>query len=140
MNGPTALALFGFLGWTLALLLLMEVLRARLVLIGAVRADRFTPDHAGLSPFMQRLARVHANCLEGLPLFGGLMLLALATGQSALTDPLAFWLLGARLLQSGVHLVSVAVSAINLRFTAFMVQVGIGVWWSWLLLQASLQP
>jgi uncharacterized MAPEG superfamily protein len=136
MTGPTALALLGFLGWTLALLLLMELLRARLVLIGATRADRFTPDNAGLSPFMQRLARAHANCIEGLPLFGGLMLLALVSGQSALTDPLAPWLLGARLLQSSVHLASLQVMAINLRFAAFMVQVGIAVWWCWLLLRA----
>jgi hypothetical protein len=25
---------------------------------------------------MQRLARAHANCVEGLPIFGGLMLIA----------------------------------------------------------------
>lgn len=136
MTGPTALALLGFLAWTLMLLLLMEVLRGRAVLMGEVTSDRITPDNAGLSPFMQRLARVHANCIEGLPLFGGLMLLALATGQSALTDPLAYWLLGARLLQSTAHLVSLQVTVIHLRFAAFMVQVGIGLWWCWLLLQA----
>ena len=28
------------------------------------------PDNANLSPFMQRLARTHANCLEGLPIVG----------------------------------------------------------------------
>jgi hypothetical protein len=42
----------------------------------------------------------------------------------------------ARLLQSGFHLASGSVVAINLRFTAFAVQMGIGAWWAWRLLFA----
>ena len=56
-------------------------------------ADGFTPDNAGLSPFMQRLARAHANCVEGLPIFGGLLAIAIMTSRTAITDPLAFWFL-----------------------------------------------
>jgi hypothetical protein len=78
----TLLALLGFLSWTLALLLMMEIIRSQLVLTRAVPASGFTPDNAGLSPFMQRLARAHANCVEGLPLFGGFMLLAVVAGRS----------------------------------------------------------
>ena len=55
---PSALALALFIAWALALLLLMEVLRSHLVLTGRVPSNGFTPDNAGLSPFMQRLARV----------------------------------------------------------------------------------
>jgi uncharacterized MAPEG superfamily protein len=130
----SALGLALFIAWTLALLVLMEVLRSRLVLLGRVPSNGFTPDNANLSPFMQRLARAHANCLENLPVFGGLLLLALATGRSGVTDPLALWLVGARVVQSCIHLASLSVWAVNLRFTAFLVQTVIGVYWAWRLI------
>ena len=130
----SALALALFIAWALALLVLMEVLRSRLVLTGRVPSNGFTPDNAKLSPFMQRLARAHANCVESLPLFGGLLLLALATGQQAVTDPLALWLVLARVVQSTIHLASLSVLAVNARFAAFAVQMGIGIHWAYLLL------
>lgn len=138
MNAMTATtsatALAGLLGWTLLLLLTMEVLRVAWVARGRVAANEFRPDNANLSPFMQRLARAHANCIEGLPLFGGLLLLALATQRTAITDPLAPWLLAARVLQSSVHLASTSVPAVNLRFAAFCVQLVIAGRWTWGLL------
>jgi len=127
---PTLLALTGFVSWTLLLLVLMEIIRSKLVVAGEVPANGFQPDNANLSPFMQRLARAHANCLEGLPLFGGLMLIAAVAGRSSLTDPLAYVFLGARVLQSLVHLASVSAPAVTLRFCAFAVQIGIGVYWA----------
>jgi uncharacterized MAPEG superfamily protein len=127
---PTLTALTGFLAWSMFLLILMEVLRARLVVTKAVASNGFQPDNANLSLFMQRLARAHANCIEGLPLFGGLMLVAVLAGRSAITDSLAYVFLGARVLQSLVHLSSLAVVAVNVRFTAFAVQMGIGAYWA----------
>ena len=132
----TLLALLGFLSWTLALLLVMEVIRAKLVLSKQVAANGFTPDNAGLSPFMQRLARAHANCLEGLPLFGGFMLLAVIAGKAHVTDPLAYAFLAARIVQSLIHLASTSPLAVTARFTAFAVQMGIAVYWAVLLHQA----
>lgn len=134
MTSTSALVLTALIAWTLLLLILMEALRARLVLSGRVAANAFAPDNAGLSPFMQRLARAHANCLEGLPIFGGLLVVALLTGKTGLTDPLAPWLLAARLAQSLIHLASTSVAAVNLRFAAFAVQLGIAAYWSYLLL------
>lgn len=131
---PSAAALAGLLGWTLLLLLAMEVLRVVWVARGRVAPNEFRPDNANLSPFMQRLARAHANCIEGLPLFGGLLLLALATQRTGVTDTLAPWLLAARVLQSSVHLASTSVPAVNLRFAAFCVQLVIAVRWTWGLL------
>jgi hypothetical protein len=68
--------------------------------------------------------------------FGGLMLVALITERSALTDPLAPWLLAARVVQSVIHLVSLSATAVTLRFTAFSVQMAIGVYWALRLLVA----
>lgn len=129
MESPSHLALLGFIAWTLLLLLWMEGIRSWLVLSRQVVANGFTPDNAGLSPFMQRLARAHANCLEGLPIFGGLLLLAIATEREAVTDGLAYALLLARLLQSIVHLASLSPAAVTVRFSLFAVQMGIAVWW-----------
>lgn len=127
---PTLFALFGFVAWSLALLVLMESIRAKMVLTGEVPANGFQPDNANLSPFMQRMARAHANCIEGLPIFGGLMLIALVAGQSAVTDSLAMIFLGARIVQSLIHLSSLSVTAVWVRFSAFAVQTAIGVYWA----------
>lgn len=127
---PTATALTGFIAWSLFLLVLMEVIRSKLVLTKAIPANGFNPDNSNLSPFMQRLARAHANCVEGLPIFGGLMLVAAVTGRSAITDPLAYVFLSARVVQSVIHLSSLSALAVTLRFTAFAVQMVIGVYWA----------
>ncbi len=126
----TLLALLGFLSWTLFLLVLMEAIRSKLVLTREVPANGFSPDNVGLSPFMQRLARAHANCLEGLPLFGGFMVLAVVAGKSDVTDPLAYVLLAARIIQSAIHLASTSPMAVTARFTAFAVQMGIAIYWT----------
>lgn len=137
MISPTSLALTGFITWALLLLVLMEVLRSQLVLRRKVPANAFAPDNAGLSPFMQRLARAHANCIESLPIFGGLLLIAIATNRASITDPLAYLLLGSRVFQSLVHLASVTEAAVTIRFTAFAVQMAIGVYWALKLLAAA---
>lgn len=124
------LALLGFISWTLFLLVLMELIRSKLVLTGAVPANGFDPENANLSPFMQRLARAHANCLEGLPIFGGLLLIAVVAGKPEVTDPLAFVLLAARMVQTVIHLMSISVTAVMARFSAFAVQMGIAIHWS----------
>lgn len=130
----TLTALTGFIAWTLFLLVLMELIRSKMVMTKSIQANEFRPDNANLSPFMQRLARAHANCLEGLPIFGGLMLVAVLSGRSAVTDPLAYTLLGARVLQSVLHLSSLSVQAVTLRFVAFAVQMGIAAYWAFRLL------
>lgn len=127
---PTLIALTGFVSWSLFLLVLMEAIRAKLVVTKAIPANGFNPDNSNLSPFMQRLARAHANCVEGLPIFGGLMLIAVVAGRSAVTDPLAYILLAARILQSVIHLGSLSALAVTLRFSAFAVQLAIAVYWA----------
>lgn len=97
----TAFALIGFIAWTLALLVLMETIRTCLVVAGKVPANRFTPDNSNLSPFMQRLARAHANCIEGLPLFlAAILLSASASRVASVIERLA------RFYRSLVHLLS----------------------------------
>lgn len=130
MFTPSTVALLGFITWALALLLLMEILRTQLVVRGRVAANEFQPDNANLSPFMQRLARAHANCVEGLPIFGGLLLISIVTENTEVTDPLAYVLLVSRVFQSLVHLISLSAVAVTIRFAAFAVQLAIAVYWA----------
>ena len=134
---PTLAALTGFVTWTLLLLVVMESMRTKLVLTRVIPANGFTPDNANLSPFMQRLARAHANCLEGLPVFGGLMVIAVVADRPSVTDPLAYVLLAARVAQSAIHLCSVSPTAVTLRFTAFSVQMAIAAYWALRLLRVA---
>ncbi|MGH8336251.1 MAG: MAPEG family protein, partial [Gammaproteobacteria bacterium] len=100
MANSSATVLTLLILWALVLLVLMEVLRTRLVVKGAIAGPQFRPDNANLSPFMQRLARAQSNCIEGLPIFGGLLIVALLTQRAGITDVLAPWLLLARVIQS----------------------------------------
>lgn len=137
MSSPSSIALTGFIAWALLLIVLMEVIRAQLVLRRKVPANGFTPDNAGLSPFMQRLARAHANCVESLPVFGGLLLVAIVTDRAYVTDSLAYLLLCSRVFQSLAHLASLSPTAVTIRFAAFVVQMGIGLYWVFMLLASA---
>ncbi len=136
MNNVSTTVLIGLTAWTLFLLILMETLRSRLIVTKAIAANAFKPDNSNLSPFMQRLARAHANCVESLPIFGVLLIVALLTNRAGVTDPLAPWLFAARLVQSCAHLASLSVPAVWVRFIAFAVQIAIAVYWSWALLMS----
>jgi uncharacterized MAPEG superfamily protein len=134
LNHPSADVLVGLAAWTLFLVILMELLRFRLILTKAVAANGFKPDNSNLSPFMQRIARAHANCVESVPIFGILLIVALLTNRTGVTDLLAPWLLGARVVQSCFHLASGSNLVSWLRFIAYAVQVAIAVYWLWALL------
>lgn len=134
MASPSLIALTLFIVWTLLLMALMEVIRSKIALQGTVSANEFRPDNANLSPFMQRLARAHANCIENIPVLGGLLLIAIVSGREYITDPLAYVLVAARFAQSLIHLASSSSAAVTLRFVAFITQAMIGLYWSFKLL------
>jgi uncharacterized MAPEG superfamily protein len=125
----TALALTGYVAWFLVLLVMVGGVRAGAVLTAQRAPNSFRPDGTDLSPFAGRLTRAHANCYESFPFVGGTLLAALATGSTAITDPLALVALASRIAQSSVHLASTSVMAVNLRFTLFLVQIGIAGYW-----------
>ena len=130
----SASVLTALIAWTMFLLILMEGLRVRFLVTKTVAANEFRPDNSNLPPFMQRLARAHANCIESFPIIGGLLIVALLTNRAGITDALAPRLLLARVLQSSIHMASTRPLAANLRFLAFAVQIAIAVYWAWALL------
>ncbi|HWV09445.1 MAG TPA: MAPEG family protein [Pseudomonas sp.] len=127
---PSACALLGLVAWTLLLLVLLLNQRGLLVLSGKLAINGFAPDGSNMpGGFGLRVVRAHANCVENLPLFAAVLLYAMVVNQTLITDPLAPVLLGARIFQSVMHLISTSPLFIWLRFTAFLVQLVILAWW-----------
>jgi uncharacterized MAPEG superfamily protein len=123
------LAVLGFAAWTLLLLAAIAALRATLTLRGLRYANSFAVSGEDVSPFSARLCRAHANCYENLPAFAGIVLVAVISGQSQVTDALALWALAARVAQSTIHLISTRNRAVILRFSCLSIQWVIQVDW-----------
>lgn len=126
----TSVALLGYASWTLLLILWIEVYRVYLVAGKGYLSTSFKPDGSDVSPFMGRLCRAHANCVENFPIIGGLLVVALATENRAVTEPTALLMLLARVAQSLVHVASGSPLAVNIRFLFFAIQLAIAVYWT----------
>jgi uncharacterized MAPEG superfamily protein len=127
---PSAIALLGLVAWPLLLMFLIINQRGLFVLGGKMKVNAFAPDGSNTpSAFGQRLVRAHANCLENLPLQAAVLLYAMQAGQTAITDPLACVLLGARLFQTLMHLISTSQLFVWLRFAGLLIQMLILAWW-----------
>lgn len=124
-------ALAAYVGWTLLLLMFSIGYRGFMVMTSKRKADAWTrgrnPED---SPFFKRAADAYSNCLETAPLFAAIILLAHVSGQSSVTDGLAMLFVGARILQSVSHLISISHLMIFLvRFPAFLAQVVLMIMW-----------
>ena len=132
----TQCALLGLASWHVIVLFLLAGFRLYTSITQKKPANTFAPDGSDVPGFGQRLVRVHANCYENIPLFLALLLFTLVSNQSAVTDPSAMILLGARVGQSVVHMISTSVPAVLLRFALFLVQVLTVVCWLYQFLTA----
>jgi uncharacterized MAPEG superfamily protein len=128
--GPTATALVGFAGWFLLLTFGLGAYRTALVQSGKKTPNSFAPDGRDVPAFGNRLNRARDNCYETLPLFAALALAASIAGKLAVTDPLAMYVLYARVGQSVTHLASIGVPAVMVRFALFAVQLVIYLIWT----------
>ena len=118
--------LLGFAGWTLLVLLLgVGIMRWRLIFKGEAELVSFPGGVAHGSPAYRRATRAHANCVENLPVFAAIVLVA----SAAHLDPprmgmLASTTMGARILQCCVHmLLPESNASIAVRFASYLVQV-----------------
>lgn len=126
---PTIFAFLCFISLTVLLLGTLGMLRVSMTLTGKKAPNSFDPSGKDVSEFSVRLCRTHANCYESFPFFGGLLLLAIATGTTAVTDGLAYYFIGARVMQALIHLTSTSNIAVQVRFAFFLVQIVIAVLW-----------
>ena len=118
--------LLGFACWTLLVLLVgVGVRRWALILSGRAALTSFPGDTVHGSPAYRRAVRAHANCVENLPVFAAVVLVASA---ARLNPPnfgeLAVVVIVARIMQTTVHmLLSESNATIAMRFSFFLVQV-----------------
>ncbi len=128
--GRTATALVGFAGWFALLSIALGLYRVALVLGRSKAVNTFATDGQDLDPLGHRLTRARNNCYETLPAFAALALGASIGGRLDVTDPLAMWVLYARIGQSLTHIVSTSVPAVQLRAVFFFAQILIYLWWA----------
>src|SRR2546425_644500 len=113
-------SLVAFVIWTVALVVALSVVRLRHLAAGGSVRDFGVPDDRRL---MWRLYRAHLNCLENLPLFASIVLVATVRGVAGhALDSLAVVYLLARLGQSTVHVAPGAGLRGNQRFAFLIVQ------------------
>lgn len=122
--------LLGFTGWTLALVLVVVFYRTSLVFTFQKKANSWTRGTTVDEPaIITRFGHAHANAAENLPLVAATILAAQVMGQGAVTDPLACYLLLARVAQSVVHIIAVNHWMVVIRASLWTVQAAILVWW-----------
>ena len=126
----TTCALLGFIAWSILLTFALVGVRAAATLKGKA-LNTFSATGADLDDFGLRVTRAHGNSVENLAIVACLLLYAISTDQTAITNGLAAVVFGARVVQSIVHIASGSVSAVVLRATAFTVQNVISVMWIW---------
>ncbi len=126
----TACALLGFVAWSI--LLSFTLVFTRVAAISKGKAlNTFKPSGEDLDDFGYRMTRSHGNSIENLAIIASLLLYALVTQQTSVTDGLAVVVFGARVVQSVIHVISTSLPAVMIRATAFSVQLGIGCYWIW---------
>lgn len=125
------ITLIGFAAWTLLLLAAtVGVHRWSLILTRRASIAGF-PAHAPDGPgWYQRATRAHLNCIENLPVYAAIVLVATLVGREGrLLDALSIAVLGARVCQTLVHVSFVQTArAVSYRFSLFTVQLLAMLW------------
>ena len=122
-------ALLGFAAWTLLLIAGVFLYRGMRFLTGTPinhwpRGNKPADD----APFVKRLEDAHANCLENLPVFAVIVLVAAALGRLADIQALAPWVLYARIGQSLAHLSGTGPVNVFVRASFWSVQLVLFGW------------
>ncbi|MEE2601612.1 MAPEG family protein [uncultured Alcanivorax sp.] len=124
MTGMTALLIY--IVWTLILALSYATYRLPLVLTGKKAANHWERGNAVDDPaILVRAKAAHLNCLENLPLFAALVLVAAATSQSDTVNAVAGFIVAARIGQSLVHLIGTSFPLVFVRASLFLAQVAL---------------
>jgi uncharacterized MAPEG superfamily protein len=124
--------------WAMLLVLSVGAVRVHDVVRGRAAITSFTPGTPHGGDAYWRLNRAHMNAIENLPIFGVIVLSGVAVGAGDATfNELAMVVLAARAIQSLIHIFSGSAAAINLRFTAFAVQIVCQFFMAWLILHKA---
>ena len=127
---PTLSALVAFAVWTGLLVFGLANLRIFIARSQGKELNTFRPDGTDLEGLGNRWTRAHLNCLEFLPIFGVVALSAVASGNAAVTDGLAWVVFYLRLGQSVAHMVSTSTPFVLIRAMLFVGQLLIVLNWA----------
>ena len=127
---PSAIAICGLVMWSVFLTLTLISIRVNSILRDGKAFNQFHSDARDMAGAGVRITRAHANSLDNLALPIALILLAMATGNGAITDGLAMAYLGCRILQSVIHMISISNIMIMVRGTFFTAQLVILIIWA----------
>ena len=123
MSAPIV-ALAGYAGWTLLLVLTAVSARVFAIIRGSdIPLNKFSPGGEDLPGFGQRVTRAHLNCVENLPVFAALVAAAGLSGQFGVMEGTVMFILYARIAQSMIHMISSALPMALIRGSLFSVQV-----------------
>jgi len=135
----TLLALAGFAGWTLVLSFLLLNMRGYYAFLSnnKVALNKFSPDGSNTPGFGQRLTRAHLNCIEMLPVFGALVIVASLSDQLEIMNTTVIYVLYARIGQSIIHMISTHLLAVLLRASLWSIQLALLLFYSYQLLNIN---
>jgi uncharacterized MAPEG superfamily protein len=121
--------LLGFATWSILLVLALGSVRVVRVLTRKQAANSFPSGVPHGGDRYWRLNRAHLNSVENLPIFGAIVVAGeVARVGSPWFATAATVVLAARVAQSTIHVASNTNLAVNLRFTAFVTQLGCFLW------------
>lgn len=131
-----------FAGWTIFLLILIELVRAWLMSARGYAVTAFPSGERHGPDAYWRLYRAQANCLEFLPMYGVVIGAMAVSGEaiSPLFAQASLVVVIARPLQSLVHITSTAAPAIRLRASLFLAQLTALAVMCWLAVGTLLDP
>lgn len=118
-------ALIGFAAWAVMLVFVVLLFRTGIVFTGKKpanswpRGEKPPTDEPGL---VTRIGHAHLNCVENLPIFASIVLVAFIAGKLAVTDAVALYVLYARLAQSVTHMIGVTHWLVFIRANFFAIQ------------------
>ena len=124
--------------WVIALVLMVGADRVLQVMRGETAITSFTPGMQHGTDSYWRINRAHMNAAENLAVFAAIVLAGWVAGEESATfNLLAEIVIVARVIQSVIHIWSGSPTAINLRFTAFAVQLISEIWMALLVLHTA---
>jgi uncharacterized MAPEG superfamily protein len=126
MNATEMTILWLVVWWAV---LMVQLPLVRLLASRKTGSMAFDPNGIDLQGYGRRLTRAIANCQENLPLYISVLLFAMVTGHTEITNATACWLLYARMAQSVTHLASTSSPMILIRFAFFLFQFMLVVCW-----------
>ncbi len=132
----TLLALTGFAGWTLVLSFILLNMRAYYTFLSSnkVALNNFHPVGSNTPGFGQRPTRAQLHCLEMLPVFCALVIVAALSKQLDMMNSTVIYLLYARIAQSVIHMISTNIIAVILRASFWSIQLALLLFYSYQLL------